>query len=369
MAVNGELGLFKAGDGVRLTVVGPIAAVGLNGDLVLLGTVSDGQGTGLVAYAVVLGPGIGLKGVSCDGVVAGADDGPGAFNGHAGETLLTDEGATGDRVAAVGERIIVEFLGVGSGGQLDGDGINGQRAVFVFDFIISGEGAAVILDGRCINYVGLLTRVGDGGGSSHGEGNFVFGIAVDQTGGGKAGVGQRRAVICPAAAVRLQSQGYGVVDSDHVAGSTNGNRGCGREAFGNRICIVCIQTSTLTCTQWRADSGGSGFIAGNRNSGTIKVVVDGVARLIELEVQLQDEGAVAGDGAGFDIGSGGVEGILAAVFIRLVGVGNGGGVISDTSADIKIIGGNGVFAVSSLVVELDLVLRVGVRRPDGVEVV
>ena len=97
--------------------------------------------------------------------------------------------------------------------------------------------------------------------------------------------------------------------------------------------------------------------------------MDGVARLIELEVQLQDEGAVAGDGAGFDIGSGGVEGILAAVFIRLVGVGNGGGVISDTSADIKIIGGNGVFAVSSLVVELDLVLRVGVRRPDGVEVV
>ena len=89
---------------------------------------------------------------------------------------------------------------------------------------------------------------------------------------------------------------------------------------------------------------------------------------VELEVQLQLQRAVACDGAGFNVGRGLIVYVLAIFPIVLVLGLNGNGRVRGTGARRCNVGGIRIsFAIVILIVELDGVLGVGVRRPDGVE--
>ena len=97
-------------------------------------------------------------------------------------------------------------------------------------------------------------------------------------------------------------------------------------------------------------------------------MVDGVARGVELEVQLQHQRAVAFDNAGLNVGRGLVVDVLVVILSRLIIVGHGNGrvrgaIITDNALVCLLR----IRAVRVLIVELDGVVGVGVRRPDGVE--
>ena len=98
-------------------------------------------------------------------------------------------------------------------------------------------------------------------------------------------------------------------------------------------------------------------------------MLNSVGSLIELEVQLQHQRAVAGDNAGKHVVRVAlIEHVLAAILRELIAVFNGNGrvrgaIITDNALVCLLR----IRAVRVLIVELDGVLGVGVRRPDGVE--
>ena len=112
------------------------------------------------------------------------------------------------------------------------------------------------------------------------------------------------------------------------------------------------------------------LIVGNLILGTVPEISDSAACLIELEVKLQDEAAVCGDGAGLDVCRSDVIDVLAVFLIGLVRGGDrdDGVGLALTGNDIFILCLVGVCTVSVLIVELDLVVHVD-GFPDGVEVV
>ena len=103
----------------------------------------------------------------------------------------------------------------------------------------------------------------------------------------------------------------------------------------------------------------------------IETMTNGILNLIELEVQLQHQRTVAGDIAGKHVVRVVLIEHVLAVFVFLVrlvsvGYGNGsvrGAIITDNALVCLLR----IRAVRVLIVELDGVLGVGVRRPDGVE--
>ena len=257
----------------------------------------------------------------------------------------------------------------------DGDGgrslVDGQGAGFIGYIIIGRNGrniAVLIFDGAFINHVRGIARVGDGGGRRHGEGEFVLRVAVDQTLHCEIGLGQRLAVVGFLVVVRGDGQGHGVIDRDDIfgfvshdldflRGSIAGHRGGG---------IGGIERIALVRRQRFADGLGAGFVFGNLDGGAVQVMVDGVARGVELEVQLQHQRTVAGDNAGKHV----VlvirfEHVLVVFLSRLIGVGNGNFRVRGGRALVAVV--ERVSATDVLIVELDGVLGVGVRRPDGVE--
>ena len=97
----------------------------------------------------------------------------------------------------------------------------------------------------------------------------------------------------------------------------------------------------------------------------LKAMLNSVGSLIELEVQLQHQRAVAGDGAGlFVFLVRRIVDVLVAILRELIAVFNGNFRVRGAFA---LIGTLERIAVRVLIVELDDVLGVGVRRPDGVE--
>ena len=89
---------------------------------------------------------------------------------------------------------------------------------------------------------------------------------------------------------------------------------------------------------------------------------------VELEVQLQLQRAVACDGAGFNVGRGLIVYVLAIFPIVLVlGLNGNGRVRGAIITDNALVCILRIRAVRVLIVELDGVLGVCVRRPDGVE--
>ena len=260
-------------------------------------------------------------------------------------------------------------LGDGDG-NLVGHGGDGQRAGFIGYIVIGRNFAAVVVfDGSRIDHVRGTARVGDGGGRRHGEGEVLLRVAVDQTLHCEIGLGQRLAVVGLIRVPGGDGQGHGVIDRDDIFGFVSRDRDGlrGGIAGHNGGGIGEIERIALVRRQLFADGHGAGLVVGNLDGGAVQVMMDGVARGVELEVQLQHQRAVASDSARFHISGSSIIRILAVFLIGLIFVGNGSGHIRSTKAGYALVCLLRIRAVRVLIVELDGVLGVGVRRPDGVE--
>ena len=253
----------------------------------------------------------------------------------------------------------------------DGDGgrslVDGQRAGIIGYIIIIGRNcAAVVFDGAFINHVRGTARVGDGGGRRHGESEVLLRVAVDQTLHFEIGLGQRLAVVFLIRALGGDGQRHGVIDRDDVAGRIDRDGLRGIIAGHNGGGIGGIERIALVRRQRFADGLGAGLVFGNLDGGAVQVMMDGVARGVELEVQLQHQRTVACDVAGKHV----VlvirfEHVLVVFLSRLIVGGNGNFRVRGGRALVAVV--ERVSAIAVLIVELDGVLGVGVRRPDGVE--
>ena len=254
----------------------------------------------------------------------------------------------------------------------DGDGgrslVDGQRAVCIGYLIIGRNCAAVVFDGIRINHVRGTARVGDGGGRRHGEGEVLLRVAVDQTLHCEIGLGQRLAVVGLARILGLDGQGHSVIDRDDIFGFVSRDRDGLRGSIAGHLGggIGGIERIALFRRQLFADGLGAGLVVGNLDGGAVQVMMNGVARGVELEVQLQHQRTVACDVAGKHV----VlvirfEHVLVVFLSRLIGVGNGNFRVRGGRALVAVV--ERVGAIDVLIVELDGVLGVVSRRPDGVE--
>ena len=257
----------------------------------------------------------------------------------------------------------------------DGDGgrslVDGQRAGFIGYIIIGRNCAAVVFDGIRINHVRGAARVGDGGSRRHGESEVLLRVAVDQTLHCEIGLGQRLAVVGLIRVLGLDGQGHSVIDRDDIFGFVSRDRDGLRGGISGHLGggIGGIERIALVRRQLFADGLGAGLVFGNLDGGAVQVMMDGVARGVELEVQLQHQRTVACDNAGKHVVRVAlIEHVLAAILRELIAVFNGNGrvrgaIITDNALVCLLR----IRAVRVLIVELDGVLGVGVRRPDGVE--
>ena len=254
----------------------------------------------------------------------------------------------------------------------DGDGgrslVDGQRAVCIGYIIIGRNCAAVVFDGILINHVRGTARVGDGGGRRHGESEVLLRVAVDQTLHCEIGLGQRLAVVGLLRVLGGDGQGHGVIDRDDVLGFISHDLDFLRGNIASHLGggIGGIERIAPVRRQLFADGHGAGLVFGNLDGGAVQVMMDGVARGVELEVQLQHQRTVACDGAGKHV----VlvirfEHVLVVFLSRLIGVSNENFRVRGGRALVAVV--ERVSAIAVLIVELDGVLGVGVRRPDGVE--
>ena len=254
----------------------------------------------------------------------------------------------------------------------DGDGgrslVDGQRAGCVGYIIIGRNCVAVVFDGAFINHVRGTARVGDGGFRRHGESEVRLRVAVDQTLHCEIGLGQRLAVVGLLRVLGGDGQGHGVIDRDDVLGFISHDLDFLRGNIASHLGggIGGIERIALVRRQRFADGLGAGLVVGNLDGGAVQVMMDGVARGVELEIQLQHQRTVACDVAGKHV----VlvirfEHVLVVFLSRLIGVGNENFRVRGGRALVAVV--ERVSAIAVLIVELDGVLGVGVRRPDGVE--
>ena len=254
----------------------------------------------------------------------------------------------------------------------DGDGgrslVDGQGAGVIGYIVVGRNSAAVVFDGIRIDHVRGTARVGDGGFRRHGESEVLLRIAVDQTLHFEIGLGQRLAVVGLLRVPGGDGQGHGVIDRDDIFGFVSRDRDgligiiVGHLSGG----IGGIERIAPVRRQLFADGHGAGLIFGNLDGGALQVMMDGVACGVELEVQLQHQRAVAGDIAGKHV----VlvirfEHVLVVFLSRLIGFGHGNGRVRGGRALVAVV--ERVSAIRVLIVELDGVLGVGIRLPDGVE--
>ena len=257
----------------------------------------------------------------------------------------------------------------------DGDGgrslVDGQRAGFIGYIIIGRNCVAIVFDGAFINLVRGAARVGDGGSRRHGESEVLLRVAVDQTLHCEIGLGQRLAVVGLLRVPGGDGQGHSVIDRDDIFGFVSRDRDGLRGGIAGHLGggIGGIERIALVRRQRFADGLGAGLVVGNLDGGAVQVMMDGVARGVELEVQLQHQRTVACDNAGKHVVRVAlIEHVLAAILRELIAVFNGNGrvrgaIITDNALVCLLR----IRAVRVLIVELDGVLGVGVRCPDGVE--
>ena len=272
------------------------------------------------------------------------------------------------------------FLGDGDG-DLRGDLVDRQHAGLVFYGVVAGQGGlsvSAVGNGRPVNDVGLRAGVGDGALRRHGEGEVFLRVAVDETGDVKARLRERRAVVGLARVLRLERQGNGVVDDDRVdllavrVGNEN-------DAVVGRIIAVKLgifkageESARYRLRRGRLANRSYAELGGrDRYSRSLEVVEDVIVDGVELEVQLQHRGAVAGERRRFDVGRGFIIDILAVLLIRLVLGGDGDGGAGRAGAGlVRGAGRLGIcFAVVVLIIILNGVFGIRVRRPHGIEVV
>ena len=289
--------------------------------------------------------------------------------GHVVQRVVSRHGGVAlDAVLVAVIGMLGTVLGDGDG-NLVGHGGDGQRAGFIGYIVIGRNFAAVVVfDGSRIDHVRGTARVGDGGGRRHGEGEVLLRVAVDQTLHCEIGLGQRIAVVGLARILGLDGQGHSVIDRDDIFGFVSRDRDGLRGGIVGHLGggIGGIERIALVRRQRFADGLGAGLVVGNLDGGAVQVMMDGVARGVELEVQLQHQRTVAGDVAGKHV----VlvirfEHVLVVFLSRLIVGGNGNFRVRGGRALVAVV--ERVSAIDVLIVELDGVLGVGVRRPDGVE--
>ena len=241
--------------------------------------------------------------------------------------------------------------------------IDGQRAVLIRYTII---GRNSIYSGR-IDCVRLRARIGDGGFCGHGQRNAILAVACQQSRCGKAGFGQSVSVVGLACIVGLQSQRHGVIDRDDVLAFVSRDRD-GLRAVHGRICIFRVQFFALFARQGCSDHRGSGLIVRNFGFGVLQVMVNGILRRIQLEIQLQNQRTVSGDCAGkhvvFIVR---FEYVLVFFPARLVRFGNGNSGIRSAFALNGLI--QTIRSVRILMIELNIVLRIGIGSPYRIQVI
>ena len=275
----------------------------------------------------------------------------------------------GDYIAGDGLLCAAVDLGIGVALNLNdrllglGDG---QRAVVIGDGVVSGDRAAVYLNGSLVDDVGLAAHIGDGALFRHGESNF---ISIDQTHCREVRLGQGSAVINLAGVIRSKCQRNGVVNGDLVSADPDGNGLAGGVAVHHGGSIRRIQSIRLAGGQLGADGLRAGLIGSHGDGGAQQIMVNGVLRDIQLEVQLQHGGAVAAEGGGFHVGSRGIIGILAVFLVCLVGIGDGNGGIGGAGAAGGLVGGARVNAVVIHVEEFNGIPGVRVGNPDSIQVI
>ena len=289
--------------------------------------------------------------------------------GHVVQRVVSRHGGVAlDAVLVAVIGMLGTVLGDGDG-NLVGHGGDGQRAGFIGYIVIGRNFAAVVVfDGSRIDHVRGTARVGDGGGRRHGEGEVLLRVAVDQTLHCEIGLGQRIAVVGLARILGLDGQGHSVIDRDDIFGFVSRDRDGLRGGIAGHIGggIGEIERIALVRRQRFADGLGAGLVVGNLDGGAVQVMMDGVARGVELEVQLQHQRTVACDVAGKHV----VlvirfEHVLVVFLSRLIVGGNGNFRVRGGRALVAVV--ERVSAIRVLIVELDGVLGVGIRRPDGVE--
>ncbi len=254
-------------------------------------------------------------------------------------------------------------------GHCCGDWINRQRALLIAHYIIGRNCAGFVFDGGGVDHVVDAARVGDGGVRRHGEGEVFLRVAVDQTCDSKVGLGERLTVIGLFTVRCGDGQGHGVINRDDVlcfvrhdldglVGGIVGHRGVG---------VFRIQGFAPVRRQCFADGPGAGLVVGHLDrGGALQIMMDGVARGVELEVQLQHQRARARHRAGQHVVLViRIEHVLVAFLGRFVVFGHGNGRVRRALALIAAL--EGVAAVRVLIVELNGVPGVRVRLPDGVK--
>ena len=246
--------------------------------------------------------------------------------------------------------------------------VDGQGAGVIGYIVVGRNSAAVVFDGIRIDHVRGTARVGDGGFRRHGESEVLLRVAVDQTLHCEIGLGQRLAVVGLLVVVRGDGQGHGVIDRDDIFGFVSRDRDGLRGGIDGHLGggIGGIERIAPVRRQLFANGHGAGLVVGDLDGGAVQVMMDGVACGVELEVQLQHQRTVACDVAGKHV----VlvirfEHVLVVFLSRLIGVGSGNFRVRGGRALVAVV--ERVSATDVLIVELDGVLGVGVRRPDGVE--
>ena len=176
------------------------------------------------------------------------------------------------------------------------------------------------------------------------------------------------AVVLNGVAVRGQGDILIIIEGNYIIVTV----GIDRDALGT----IVLRDNSAVGNRFgvRGESRADGLAAENIIFGDLIISVvpeisDSAACLIELEVKLQDEAAVRGDGASFNISVVGlVIDVLAVFLIGLVRGGDEYGGVGLARTGLAAVCGGGIFTVSVLVVELDSVVHVD-GFPDGVEVV
>ena len=239
-----------------------------------------------------------------------------------------------------------------AGGLGDGVVLGHVCVIRVHDFHRAAEHAGILARVRALGFVSQA----------------AVGVAVQQTRRRDAGNLLFAAVVYLLVTFARDGQGHGVINRDDVLcfvrhdldvlfGGIVGHRGVG---------VFRIQGFAPVRRQCFADGSGAGLVVGHLDRGALQIMMDGVARGVELEVQLQHQRARARHRAGQHVALIiRIEHVLVAFLGRFVVFGHGNGRVRRALALIAMV--EGVAAVRVLIVEFNGVPGVRVRRPDGVK--
>ena len=171
-----------------------------------------------------------------------------------------------------------------------------QRSRHKTHTIIIREVAALIQYIANFICLGAVSNVRDSAVRRHGDTEVALLVTVNKAIHGKLIAGQRLAIVRLAIAASRNGQRHSIVDSDDIFRRIRNNR----DALGRAV--VCHRRIGITSVKCRRPVGRQRFADGlpatliirNLYLSTLQVMVDGVIGLIQVEVQLEHRGTVAG---------------------------------------------------------------------------